>query len=97
VVEPPTVTVWDEGATEIEKSVTTRLVVAEWASVPLVPVTVSVEVAAAAVPSVVTVSVEVPLPVIVVDEKLGEAPVGKPVALKVTVPVNPFKAPMVTV
>jgi hypothetical protein len=41
--------------------------------------------------------VEGPLPVIVAGEKLDEAPVGKPLALRVTVPVNPFSAPMVTV
>jgi hypothetical protein len=101
VVELPTVTVCDEGVTEIEKSgvaaETTRLVVAGCVRLPLVPVMVSVEVPAGVVPVVVTVSVEVPLPVIVVDEKLGEAPVGRPLAPRVTVPLNPFRAPTVTV
>jgi hypothetical protein len=58
---------------------------------------VSVDVAAGVVLPVVTVIVEGPLPVIVGGEKLAEAPVGKPVAPKVTVPVNPLSAPMVTV
>ena len=61
------------------------------------PVTVSVEVAAGVVVPVVTVIVELPLAVIVVGLKLAEAPVGNPLALSVTVPVNPFRAPMVTV
>ena len=55
------------------------------------------EVAEGVVTLVVTVMVEVPLVVTVVGLKLAEAPVGKPLALRVTVPVNPFIAPMVTV
>ena len=61
------------------------------------PVTVSVDVAAGVVMLVVTVIVEVPLVVTVVGLKLAEAPVGRPLALSVTVPANPFSAPMVTV
>jgi hypothetical protein len=76
---------------------TTRLVVAECARLLLVPVTVSVEVAKGVVLPVVTVIVEGPFPVIVGGEKLAEAPVGKPVALRVTVPANPLSAPIVTV
>ena len=38
-----------------------------------------------------------PLAVTVVGLKLAEAPVGNPLALNVTVPVNPFSAPIVTV
>jgi hypothetical protein len=102
VVELPAVTVCVEGATPIEKSatgaaVTTRLVVAEWLKAPLVPVTVRVDVAAGVVVLVVTVIVEVPLAVTVVGLKLAEAPVGNPLALSVTTPVNPFRAPIVTV
>jgi len=76
---------------------TTRLVVAACARLPLVPVTVSVEVPVGVVLPVVTVMVEEPLPVIVAGEKVAEAPVGKPLALRVTVPANPLRAPMVTV
>jgi hypothetical protein len=76
---------------------TTRLEVAEWVRLPLVPVMVSVEVASGVVPLVVTVIVEVPLVVTVAGEKLALAPAGKPVALSVTVPVKPLNAPMVTV
>jgi len=46
--------------------------------------------------AVVTASVEVPEPVTEVGVKLPVAPLGKPIALSVTVPVNPFKAPTVT-
>jgi hypothetical protein len=77
--------------------VTTRVVVVECVRLPLVPVRVSVEVPTGVVPAVVTVSVEVPLPLIVAGEKLAVAPVGNPLALRVTVPVNPFNAPIVTV
>ena len=102
VVELPAVTVCVEGETAMEKSgttavATTRLVVVECASVPLVPVMVSVEVPVGVAPVVVTVIVEVPLVVTVAGEKLAVAPVGKPLALSVTVPANPFSAPMVTV
>ena len=55
------------------------------------------DVAAGVVVPVVTVIVELPLAVIVGGEKLAEAPVGRPLALRVTIPVNPFSAPMVTV
>src|ERR1700682_5557128 len=78
-------------------AVTTKLVFAEWVRAPLVPVTVRGDVAAGVVLPVVTVIVELPLAVIVAGEKLAEAPVGKPLALSVTIPVNPFRAPVVTV
>jgi hypothetical protein len=100
VVECPGVTVCDEGEAEIEKSAaaeTTREVVVECMRLPLVPVRVSVEVPMGVVLTVVTVSVEVPLPLIVAGEKLAVAPVGNPLALRVTVPVNPFSARTVTV
>ena len=76
---------------------TTRVAVAEWVRLPLVPVTVRVEVAAGVVLPVVTVIVEVPLVVTVGGEKLAVAALGNPLALRVTVPANPFSAPMVTV
>ena len=80
-----------------EAAETTREVVVECVRLPLVPVMVSVDVPAAVVLAVVTVSVEVPLPLIVGGEKLGVAPVGNPLALRVTVPLNPLSAPTLTV
>jgi len=59
--------------------------------------TVRVDVAAGVVVLVVTVIVDVPLVVTVVGLKLAEAPEGNPLALNVTVPVNPLSAPIVTV
>jgi hypothetical protein len=98
VVEFPGLTVCDEGDAEIEKSVTARLVVAECVRLLLVPVIVSVEVAGGVVPLVVvTVIVEGPLPVMVGGAKLALAPAGNPVAVRVTGPVNPLTATMVTV
>ena len=93
-------TVRDEGEADTEKSgaaETTREVVVECVRLPLVPGMVSVDVPAGVVLAVVTVSVEVPLPLIVAGEKLAVAPVGNPLAPRVTVPVNPFSAPIVTV
>jgi hypothetical protein len=72
-------------------------VVVECTRLPLVPVMVSVDVAVGVVLPVVTVMVEGPLPVTVVGAKVAAAPTGKPVALKVTVPLNPLSAAMVTV
>jgi hypothetical protein len=46
---------------------------------------------------VVTVNVEFPAPVTVAGEKLAVAPVGNPLALNVTTPVNPFNAAMLAV
>ena len=48
-------------------------------------------------PLVVTVMVEVPLVAIVVGLKLAVASAGSPLALSVTVPVNPPRAEMDTV
>jgi hypothetical protein len=101
VVELPGFTVCDEGETEIEKSggggtAIIIEVVAECVRLPLVPVIVSVDVPMGVLLLVVTVMVDVPLPLIVVGEKLAAAPVGKPLAPKVTVPVNPLSAPTVT-
>lgn len=76
---------------------TVRVTVAEWTIVPLVPVIVIVEVPAGVVLAVITVIVEVPEPDTEAGTKLAVAPAGSPLALKVTVPVNPFTAPTVTV
>ena len=100
MVEFPGVTVCDPGAVEREKSgpvETTRLAFVVWNRLPLVPLMLNVDVAAGVVLPVVTVMVEVPPVVTVGGEKLAEAALGKPVAPSVTVPVNPFSAPIVTV
>ena len=47
--------------------------------------------------AVLTVSVEEAAPVTEVGLKLPVAPVGKPLTLKVTEPLKPFKAPTVGV
>jgi hypothetical protein len=64
--------------------------------VPLCPVIAKVYVRAAVCTARVTVSVDVPDVVIEAGLKLAVAPVGRPEALKFTVPVNPVKAPTVT-
>ena len=74
--------------------VTTRLAVAACVSVPLVPVMVKEDVAAAVAVVVVMVKVEDPA---ATAEKLAVAPVGRPVASSVTAPVKPLFAVMVTV
>jgi hypothetical protein len=68
-----------------------------WVTAPLVPVIVSVELPAAAPVGVVTVSVELPDPVTAVGLNTPVAPVGSPLTLRFTVPLNPFIAPTVTV
>jgi hypothetical protein len=90
------------GAAEIEKSappveVTTRLTVVVCTVVPLVPVIVMVNVPVGVVLAVVTVIVEEPEPVTEVGLKVALAPDGRPLALKVTAPANPFTAAIVAV
>jgi hypothetical protein len=78
-------------------AVTASVAVVECVRLPLVPVIVSVDVPTGVLPVVVTVNVEFPVPVTVAGEKLAVAPVGNPLALSVTTPVNPFNAPMLAV
>jgi hypothetical protein len=59
---------------------------------PLTPVRVKVKVPAGVDAAVVTVSVDEPLPVIEVGLNAAVAPVGKPLALKLTTPVKPLRA-----
>ena len=80
-----------------EALVTTRFVVAVCDKLLLVPVIVRVEVATGVVLLVVTVIVEEPLVVMVVGENVPEAPVGRPLTLRVTVPAKLFNGDMVTV
>jgi hypothetical protein len=60
-----------------------------WVSVPLVPLIVSVYVPAGVEALVDTVKVELPEPATDVGLNVGVAPVGRPLALNATLPVNP--------
>jgi hypothetical protein len=99
----PTITVCVLGLADIVKSggggcvFTTKLTVVVCVKLPLVPLIVNVDVPSGVLPVVVTVNVDVPAPVTVAGEKLAVAPVGNPLALSVTTPVNPFNAPMLAV
>ena len=64
---------------------------------PLVPVIVSVDAPSGVELAVATLSVDEPEPLIEAGLKLAVAPEGKPLALKATVPLNPFCAAMLTV
>jgi hypothetical protein len=83
---------------ELRKVVTVRVTVAVWESEPLVPVMVRVVgppvgVLAAAV----MVRVEFVPGVTEAGLNAKVAPVGKPLTLRLTEPVNPFNAPTLTV
>jgi hypothetical protein len=100
VVPLPWITVREDGAAESVKSgeeLTTRVIVVLWTIVPLVPVTVMVELPGGVDVDVVTVIVEFPEPFTEVGLKLALAPDGRPDALKVMVPANPFTALAVAV
>ena len=89
----PAVTVCEAGVADREKSaaaLTTRVTVVEWVSAPLVPMIVSVNVPVGVVAEVVTLIVLLPDPATEVGANVAAAPAGSPLALKVTVPVNPF-------
>ena len=95
---PPATTVCVDGVTATVKSTTFKVTGAVCTNDPLVPVMVSVELAAGVLLAVVTVNVAVPvLPVIVLGLKLAVAPVGNPVTVRATLPVNPFTAVLVIV
>ena len=68
-----------------------------WFNAPLTPWMVRVEVPGVAADLTLTDMVEVPEPVTEVGLKVAVTRLGKPVTLRVTVPVNPFTAVMVTV
>jgi len=102
VVALPTVTVRVPGLPEIVKyagggAFSTKLTVVVCVTLPLMPLSVNVEVPTGVLPVVVTVNVEFPAPITVAGEKLAVAPVGNPLALNVTTPVNPFSAAMLAV
>ncbi len=68
---------------------TTKVTVAVWVRLPLVPVIVKVELPVGVVAAVVTVMVDEPE--LLTDDglKLAVAPAGNPLALKLTLPLNP--------
>ena len=88
-----------DGDTEIVKfgsAVTMRLSVALAVVEPLVPVTVTVAVPTVAVAEAVNVRVLPAEPVTEVGLKAAVTPAGRPLALKVTVPLKPLKGETVT-
>jgi hypothetical protein len=96
----PGVTLRLDGVALIEKSgggLTTRVTAVEWLVVMLVPVIVIVEVPAGVVLPVVTVIVDEPPEITAGGLNVAFAPDGKPLALKVTVPVKPPDGVIVTV
>ena len=80
------------GLTDRFAVVTTSVTVAVCVSEPLVPVIVKVGLPAGVLLVVVTVSVEDPDPLIDGGENDGVAPLGSPLALRLTDPVNPLMA-----
>ena len=91
------------GETEIVKSgvpptgFTTSVTVVECTRLPLVPVMVSVYVPAGVLVLVVTDMLEEPEPVTEAGLKLALAPLGRPLTLKLTTPLNPPDAVTVAV
>ncbi len=69
----------------------------EWLKLPLVPVIVSVRLPVGVFVPVDTVKVDAPEPVTEDGLKLPCAREGSPLTLKLTVPLNPFRALTVTV
>ena len=74
-----------------------RVALAEWLTVPLVPVMVSVRFPLVARLLTVTLRVEVPAPATEVGVKVAVTRDPNPLTLRLTVPVNPCTAVTVTV
>lgn len=81
----------------MEKSFTTRVTVVEWVSDPLLPVMVSVKVPSAVPELVVTLMVLPDPPLIGFGLNEALAPEGRPLTLRVTLPVKAPTAVTVTV
>jgi hypothetical protein len=99
-VPPPWVTVWVAGVPESVKSgvpETVNVAVVVCVSTPLIPVIVSVELPVGVVVAVVIVSVEVVPGAIEPGLNDAVAPVGNPLALKLTEPLNAFSAAALSV
>jgi hypothetical protein len=95
----PTVTAWDEGVAEIEKSVapvTLRDIVELWVIEPLVPVIVSGYEPTGLVEVVVILSVELPHASVADGVNDAVVPLGNPLTVSATVPPNPFRPPTPT-
>jgi hypothetical protein len=99
VAVPPGATDVEPGETTTLKSgaITLSVEVAECTRELFVPVIEIVELLAELPAAVETVRVEVPDPPSEGGEKVGVAPAGKPLAVKVTVSLNPFRGATVTV
>jgi hypothetical protein len=82
---------------KLAAAVTVNVTVVVWTKVPLVPVMVRVELPTGVLALVVTVIVDDPVPVTVVGLKVAVAPVGSPLALKVTIPLKPPEGVIVAV
>ena len=76
---------------------TTSVTVVEFCRLPEVPVRVTVYMPAGVEEEVDMLTVEVPDPVTDVGLKLAVAPVGNPLALSATLPLNPSSAVIVPV
>lgn len=74
-----------------------RLTVVEWVVVPLVPVMVRVTGFFGALLAALIVRVEVPDVVTDAGLNVAVTRLGTPLTARFTVPVNPFRAPIVTV
>jgi hypothetical protein len=77
--------------------ITANVTVAVCVNEPLVPVIVSVGLPAGVLLVVVTVSVDDPVPLTVDGENDAVAPLGTPLLLRLTDPLNPLMAPTFTV
>lgn len=95
----PLATETDAGDMESEKSgaLTTRVTVALWARLPLVPDTVTVYVPAGVEDEVVMVTLEDPDPVTEAGLILTFAPAGRPDTLTLVVPLKPLIAEIVAI
>src|SRR5580693_7365364 len=99
VVLPPAATVCVPGVADIVKSGanTVKATVAVCVTAPLVPVIVSVGLPAGVFPAVIIVKIELPGALREAGANVAVAPVGRPLALRLTDPVNPLMAPTLTV
>jgi hypothetical protein len=79
-----------------ELDVAARIALSECVSEPLAPVMVKVKLPVGVLAKVVMVSVDVPEEVIETGEKEDDAPAGKPVTVRFTMPAKPFEGATVT-
>src|ERR1700676_524061 len=88
----PTKSMLMDLATPLPALVTFSVTLVECVSAPLAPVMVSAAEPVGVLAVVVMVSTELPLPLSELGLNVAVAPVGKPLALKVTALLNPFRA-----